>query len=155
MAERKKGNLATTRTKVSIVANAESFRLLFDGCPNGTFDLAFGPGFDNNHVQSEALHGGVRQLDIILHEAGIIRINKESNAPDAGEDLMQQFHPLGDQFDSHKSGPGDVSSRMTEAGSETGADWIGSSRKHYRNGLCCRHRGPDGDIACACTDDGN
>src|ERR1700730_17267736 len=69
MAEREKGNLPAARTKVRIVADAQSVGLLLHDSDNGTFDLAFVRGLDNDHLQPEAPHRGLRLLDVILHEA--------------------------------------------------------------------------------------
>jgi hypothetical protein len=91
VAKREKGDLPTTRTKVSIITDAQCFGLLLHGRPYRTFDLVFAPGFDNDHLKPEALHRGLRQLDVVLHEAGIVWIDKEGDPRDAGEDLMQKL----------------------------------------------------------------
>jgi len=91
MAKREKGNLPATRTKVSIIADAQCLGLLLHGCLYGAFDLDFAPGFDNDHLKSEALNRGLRQLDVVLHEAGIVWIDKEGDPRDVGEDLMQKL----------------------------------------------------------------
>src|SRR6266851_10173347 len=128
MAEREKANLPAARAKVRIVADAQSVGLLLHGSDNGAFDLAFVPGLDNDDLPPEASHRGLRLLDVILHEARVVRIHKEGNPGGARRDLMQQFHPLGDKLDSHKSDSRDVSSRTTEAGHESRADRIGGGR---------------------------
>src|SRR5215472_3949390 len=63
MAERERGYLAATRIQVGIGSDAQSVGLLLDGCDNGAFDLAFSPGFENDHLQSEAAHRGTEQRD--------------------------------------------------------------------------------------------
>src|SRR6266567_5727622 len=100
MAEREKGNLLTARTEICIVTDAQSIGLLLHRSNNGAFDLAFAARLDNDHLQPQALHRGVREPDVILHEAGIVWIHKEGNPTGAGKDLMQQLHPLSDKLDS-------------------------------------------------------
>src|SRR3954462_4026086 len=133
MAEREKGNLATTRTKVRIVADAQGMGALLHGSNNSTFDLVFASGFDKDHLQPEALHRDLRQFDVVLHEARIVWIHKEGNPGGAGKRLLQQLYSLGYQFDPHKSGSRDISARATEAKYETRADGIGGGREHNRD----------------------
>ena len=75
MAEREKGNLPAARTKVRIAADAQSVGVLLHGSKNGTLDLAFVPGPDNDQLQPKAAHSGVRLLDVVLHQDGIVRIH--------------------------------------------------------------------------------
>ena len=76
MAECERRNLPAERTEVGIVADAEGAGLLLHGAVNGIFDLAFAPCPDNDHFQAEAAHRGLRLLDVVLHEARIVRIDK-------------------------------------------------------------------------------
>src|SRR5215472_12816070 len=109
MAERERGYLATTRIQVGIGSDAQSVGLLLDGCDNGAFDLAFSPGFENDHLQSEAAHRGLRLLDIIPRETRIVRIHKDRNPGCGRNEFMQQLQPLGDKLGSDKSDSRDVS----------------------------------------------
>src|SRR5215207_2299322 len=95
MAERQKGNLSTTRTKIRIVADTQSIRLLLHGSENSAFDFVFAPGLDNDHLQPEALHRDLRQLDVILHKARIVWIHKQGNLADPEKGFLQQLHSLG------------------------------------------------------------
>src|SRR5262249_35640188 len=109
MAEREKGNLTAARAKVRIVAHAQSVGVLLHGSDNGAFDLAFGRGLDNDHLQPEAAHRGLRLLNVIPRKARIVRIHKDRNPGGARKELMQQLQPLGDKLGSDKSGSRDVS----------------------------------------------
>src|SRR6266481_3541897 len=119
MAEREKGNLPAARTKVRIIADAQSVGLLLHGSNNGAFDLAFAPGLNNDHLQPEATHRGLRLLDVILREARIVRIHEDGNPSGARKNLVQKLQPFGGKLDSHKGDSRDVSSRTIKAGCET------------------------------------
>src|SRR5262249_27311472 len=118
MAERERGYLAAVRIQVGIGSDAQSVSLLLHGSDNGAFDLPFRPGIDNDHLQPEAAHRSLRLLDVIPHEARIIRIHKNGNPGGAGKELTQQLQPLGNKLGSDKSEASDVSLRATEAGHE-------------------------------------
>ena len=55
MAERENSNLLTTRTKVSVVADAQSTSLPLCGSCNGAFDRGFVSGLDNHKIEPEQL----------------------------------------------------------------------------------------------------
>src|SRR5262249_10036969 len=54
--KRNKGDLPTAGAKVSVVTNAQSFGQLPHGLAYRTFDLVFPARFDNDQLQSQALH---------------------------------------------------------------------------------------------------
>src|SRR5262249_44822342 len=60
---------------------------------------------------------------------------------------MQKLQPLSDQFNSHKSGTGDVTSRATQTSDETGTHGVGGCGEDYWRGRCRGHRGSDRDVA--------
>lgn len=146
MAERERGYLAAARIQVGIGGDAQSVGLLLHGSDDGAFDLAFGPGLDNDHLQPEAVRRGLRLLDVILHKARVVRIHKEGNLGDAGKELMQQLQPLGDKLGSDKGDPRDVPLRTTETGHETRADRVRGGHEHDWDCLRCRHRGTGSDV---------
>ena len=81
------------------------------GCDDGAVDLTFAASLDNRdssqqanalsigndaylsarsrQIAPETFHGGLGLLDVILHEARIVWINKEGNPSGAGKDLTQ------------------------------------------------------------------
>ena len=59
MPERKESNLPAARAKVRIVADAQSAGPLLHRSDNGTFNLAFAPGFDNSRSGTPGLPAGL------------------------------------------------------------------------------------------------
>src|SRR5262245_7397956 len=58
-----------------------------------------------------------------------------------------KLQPLSDQFNSHKSGTGHVTSRATQTSDETGTHGVGGCGEDYWRGRCRGHRGSDRDVA--------
>ena len=155
MAEREQSDLPTARTKVRIIADAQSAGLLLYGDGNSTFDLAFAPGLNNDHLQTEAAYRGLRLLDVILHEAWIVRIHEERNPMAPGRTSCSSSSRLATSSTPENVDARDVRFWTTKAGHETGTDRVGGGREHDRDRLRCPYRRPDSDIAGARTDDGN
>src|SRR5262249_41913513 len=130
MAERERGYLAAARIQVGIGSDAQSVGLLLDGSDNGAFGLDFSPSLENDHLQPEAAHRGLRLLDVIPRETRIVRIHKDRNPGRGGKELTQQLQPLGNKFGSDKSDSRDVSLRTTEAGHETRGHRVGGRHEH-------------------------
>src|SRR5262249_29636804 len=146
MAEREKGNLPASRAKVRIGSHGQGLGLLLHGSDNGAFDLAFSPGLENDHLQPEAAHRGLRLLDVIPRQTRIVRIHKDRNPGRGGKELMQQLQPLGNKLGSDKSDPRDVSLWTTQTRHETRGHRVGGRHEHDRDRLRCRHHRPDSDV---------
>src|SRR5262245_8427391 len=97
MAECERGYVAAARIQVGIGSDAQRVGPLLHSSENGAFDLAFSPSLENDHLQPEAAHRGLRLLDVIPCETRIVRIHKERNLRRGGKEFMQQLQPLGDK----------------------------------------------------------
>ena len=118
MAEPKSSYLAAARCEICVATNAQSVNVLLHGNSKRAFYRAFTAGLIDDHLQPETAHRGLGLLDVILREARIIWIHKQSNSGGVWKKLMQQLQPLGGKLGSDKSDTRHRSSRTIEAGYE-------------------------------------
>src|SRR6516162_1055936 len=111
----------------------------------GGRDILRSPNFESNNIEANRAGRGL-SFAHFQHRGGIAGIGHYRQMAQTGDNLAQEFEPLGGKIGGLGRQAGDVAARSRQAWYEAGADRIVRRREHDRDNrchlLCCKHGPP-------------
>ena len=112
-------------------------------CVPGGVDLAFGAGLQDTEPQPLGARRFLHVSDKALGSR-IVRVHEQGDYPGLGDQLGEQFEPLGRQLGCHGAEAREVAARLRETGNEAERDRVADAGEDDRDRqgctFCCERR---------------